>query len=52
MTRPSEVEVSVIIPVRGASASLAVQLSVLGAPPFTWDELDRALRDVWATLAG
>ncbi|MHA6752084.1 hypothetical protein ACX31A_14635 [Dermacoccus nishinomiyaensis] len=34
MTRPSEVEVSVIIPVRGASASLAVQLSVLGAPPF------------------
>lgn len=35
MTRPSEVEVSVIIPVRGESASLAVQLSVLGAPPFT-----------------
>lgn len=34
MTRPSDVEVSVIIPVRGASASLAVQLSVLGAPPF------------------
>lgn len=38
MTRPSEVEVSVIIPVRGASASLAVQLSVLAvqldAPPF------------------
>ena len=32
MTRPSEVEVSVIIPVRGASASLAVQLSVLAAP--------------------
>ena len=56
MTRPSEVEVSVIIPVRGASASLAVQLSVLAAqldaPPFTSDELDRALRDVWATLAG
>ena len=25
---------SVTIPVRGASASLAVQLSVLGAPPF------------------
>ena len=35
MTRPSDVEVSVTIPVRGASASLAVQLSVLGAPPFT-----------------
>ena len=34
MTRPSDVEVSVTIPVRGASASLAVQLSVLGAPPF------------------
>ncbi|MBO1758257.1 hypothetical protein EDC82_2109 [Dermacoccus sp. SAI-028] len=38
MTRPSDVEVSVIIPVRGASASLAVQLSVLAAqldaPPF------------------
>ena len=37
MTRPSEVEVSVIIPVRGESASLAVQLSVLAvqldAPP-------------------
>ena len=35
MTRSSDVGVSVIIPVRGASASLAVQLSVLGAPPFT-----------------
>lgn len=38
MTRPSDVEVSVIIPVRGASASLAVQLSALAAqldaPPF------------------
>ena len=32
MTRPSEVEVSVIIPVRVASASLAVKLSVLAAP--------------------
>ena len=39
MTRPSDVGVSVISPVRGASASLAVQLSVLAAqldaPPFT-----------------
>lgn len=34
MTRRSDVGVSVTIPVRGASASLAVQLSVLGAPPF------------------
>lgn len=38
MTRPSDVEVSVIIPVRGSSVSLAVQLSVLAvqldAPPF------------------
>ena len=31
MTRPSDVEVSVIIPVRGSSVSLAVQLSVLAA---------------------
>lgn len=32
MTRSSDVGVSVIIPVRGASASLAVQLSVPAAP--------------------